>query len=224
MLVAWKYHISNAYRFICMSSGLWRWMFTSILLPAVNAICAWHNQDISGWEYPGLKKVNDNFSQTHLWLWGSVLWSCPICVCLLFEEEMMQLGRGWSTEEDKQINLKDDIKEQTRWTAAMKANGEGRGGLQVKWGEGERGGALTAGDRPKDLRTVWTRLDTEMRWRNVTHAINELPVCLPKWRLSENALGHRHLGRITNPLLSAPVAVCYYSKMSSDWFGGSVPS
>lgn len=41
--------------------------------------------------------------------------------------------------------------------------------------------------------------DTAMGWRNVTHAINELPVCLPKWWLRENALGHRHLGQTTNP-------------------------
>lgn len=51
-------------------------------------------------------------------------------------------------------------------------------------------------------------LGTEMGWRNVTHAINELPVCLPKRWLHENALGHGHLGRITSPQPSAPAAVC----------------
>lgn len=54
---------------------------------------------------------------------------------------------------------------------------------------------------------IWEH--TVMGWRNVTHAINELPVCLPKGWLRENALGHRHLGWITNLLPSAPAAVCY---------------
>lgn len=70
------------------------------------------------------------------------------------------LRRKWCRkEEDKQMNLKDEIREQTRWTAAVKSNVDGRGGLQVKGGWGRwRRGALTAGDRPKDLRTAWAGL------------------------------------------------------------------
>lgn len=163
----------------------------------------------------------------HIWLvCFRVLWSGLICVCLLFEEEMIQEGRGWSTEEDKRMNMtQDDIREETRWTAAMRANGEGRGGLQVKGGGVEGGGCSHSwGTGPKIWEQPELGWDTEMGWRNVTHAINELPVCLPKWRLSGNALGHRHLGRITNPLPSAPADVCYYAEMSSVWFGGSVLS
>lgn len=44
----------------------------------------------------------------------------------------------------------DDIKEQARGTAAMTANGEGGVNYMSKGGR-----ALTAGDRPEDLRTDW---------------------------------------------------------------------
>lgn len=95
------------------------------------------------------------------------------------------------------------------------------------WGGGQRG--QRDGGGPSQLGTgykIWGRAelgwDTAMRWRNVTHAVNELPVCLPKWRLHENASGHPHLGWITKPLPSAPTAACWLSEMSSVWWGGRV--
>ncbi len=113
----------------------------------------------------------------------------------------------------------DDIREQARRTAAMRTNGDvGRTTSQRGAGLSQLGTGLKICEQTE---LGW---DTEMGWRNVTHAINELPVCLPKWWLRENALGHRHLGRITNPLHSAPAAVCYSSKMSSLWLGGRVLS
>lgn len=62
--------------------------------------------------------------------------------------------------------------------------------------------------------------DIEMGWRNVTLAINELPVCLLKRRLRENVLNCRHLGRFITHCPLHPAAARKPSKMSSVCLGG----
>lgn len=122
----------------------------------------------------------------------------------------MHSGRRWTKIGKHMAVIQSDIKGQTSWTSAMRTNG---GGVN------EVGG----GAEPFKIGRAWRSEEkvgsnTEMGWRNVTHAVDELPVCLPKWRLRENTLVRCHLVGIAN---APPSAACSTSQMNSGsvWSG-----
>ena len=105
----------------------------------------------------------------------------------------------------------------TGWTATVNANGGDGVSYESKGAElSQLGTGLKIWEQTE---LGW---DTAMGWRNVTHAINELPVCLPKRWLRENGLGHRHLGRITNPL-PPPLSAGPPRWVQSGWEAESSP-
>lgn len=134
---------------------------------------------------------------------GFVIWctvpqvSYVFVVCSLFEKEMLQWEGGWNSHEGKQMDSAQENEERADLINWCNEN---------KWCEVQVKGGAELSQLGSGLR-IWEQTelgrDTVMGWRNVTHAIKELPVCLQKWRPHENALGHRHLRPIANPLPSA---------------------